>query len=372
MIKILNFKYIGLAEKHYYNIESYLMNSLKFYLKCCYEINPLLNKNLIDLKIVDNINFSTKKSLFSAISSLRYESINKEHIFDIQCIEPEFIKNAKILSDLFENMLDVKSDIYIKKIVVAFPKELEKIFNKIKSKIENLLILSKVFKKIFNYNKFNKTGINKWTAYDFCQQLNINVCPYCNRMYTSTIRNSEKNIIRPALDHYIPQSKCPIFGLSFYNLIPSCTNCNSYIKRDDKKFTFDEDVLNKYMHPYIDDENFKFQFRPFDISVYNGNKEEISIEVEKPIAPKIKNTLDFFSVSIIYQAHKNMVSTLILKRLEYNDTNLDMISKIIGRGKEEILNSVFGVTDDEEIVDQSLGKLRSDIIEQLKNLTTQK
>ncbi|TCL67476.1 hypothetical protein EV196_10232 [Mariniflexile fucanivorans] len=33
-------------------------------------------------------------------------------------------------------------------------------------------------------------------------------------------------MIKPELDHYYPKSLYPYFGVSFYNLIPSCQSCN--------------------------------------------------------------------------------------------------------------------------------------------------
>lgn len=73
----------------------------------------------------------------------------------------------------------------------------------------------------------NKEG--KQHAYWLLEQLGINVCPYCNRAYITTIYIKEKNDIkkvRPDFDHFLSEDKFPLFTLSFYNLIPSCHQCN--------------------------------------------------------------------------------------------------------------------------------------------------
>lgn len=70
---------------------------------------------------------------------------------------------------------------------------------------------------------------DKQHAYWLLEQLGINVCPYCNRAYTTTIYIKGKKVtkkVRPDFDHFLSEDKFPLFTLSFYNLIPSCHQCN--------------------------------------------------------------------------------------------------------------------------------------------------
>ncbi|HIF9238790.1 TPA: hypothetical protein ACX6RC_001296 [Photobacterium damselae] len=98
-------------------------------------------------------------------------------------------------------------------------------------------------KLVFNYNKFTTVDkrkindVNDWNAYNYLQGFSTKVCPYCNLDVTTLVNNclDENRVqykIRPALDHYLPQSLFPYFSLSIYNLIPSCTSCNSSLKGD--------------------------------------------------------------------------------------------------------------------------------------------
>ena len=53
----------------------------------------------------------------------------------------------------------------------------------------------------------------------------VKVCPYCNR---EEIHNANYHKTSE-FDHFIPKGfkdKYPLFALSYYNLIPSCKNCN--------------------------------------------------------------------------------------------------------------------------------------------------
>lgn len=264
---------------------------------------------------------------------------------------------------------------------MATPKDFEEIQNDVyaifkssklnrgKKKIKDNKLLKDILSSIFNYNKFSDNGINNWNAYDFCRNLGVNVCPYCNRVYTHTVTNNRKNIIRAYLDHYIPKARYPLFGLSFYNLIPSCSYCNSSIKGNDKNFTFEKKVFDNYVHPYFNIDDFKFRFKPFDISGFTGDENSIEIEVTDLSNMKLDKTLEFFRTSDIYQVHKDVVAKLINKRIRYNDSNLEMISNITGIEKEILFNSIFDRINDDEVIDYSLGKLKNDVIEQLKKLT---
>ena len=85
--------------------------------------------------------------------------------------------------------------------------------------------------EIFDYYTFSKFHSTKYNAYDLLEKLNINVCPYCNRQYTNTIKpTSEKGGTRATLDHFLLKSNYPYLALSFWNLVPSCYSCNSQLR----------------------------------------------------------------------------------------------------------------------------------------------
>ena len=381
MIKIPPKKYKGLADKHYKNIRQYIISATKFYLKCCYTVDRSLIKKGIDLSEVDKLNASSKRSLFVSVSNLKYNKINASYLFKQKYMKREFINNVKYFSELLEQMLDITSKISIKNIIMAVPMKFEEIQNDVysifkfsklnsgKKKIEENKLLKEILSSIYNYNKFSANGINGWSAYEYCRNLGVNVCPYCNRIYTHTVTNNSENIIRAYLDHFVPKARYPLFGLTFFNLIPSCSYCNSSIKGNDEEFTFEKMVFNNFIHPYFDKDDFRFLFKPFDISGFSGDEKGLEIELKDSSSIKLDNTLNFFRVLEIYQVHKDIVAKLIRKRIIYNDSNLEMISKITGIEKDSLFNSLFDKINDDEIIDYSLGKLKNDIIEQLKKLT---
>lgn len=61
-------------------------------------------------------------------------------------------------------------------------------------------------------------------------------CPYC-----------QQNIVKH-LDHFLPKSKYVTFTVTQYNLVPSCSDCNS--EKSDSTFT---SYVEQPFHPYYDD-----------------------------------------------------------------------------------------------------------------------
>ena len=57
-------------------------------------------------------------------------------------------------------------------------------------------------------------------SWKLAENLGISVCPYCNRNFI----NQKSGV---TLDHNLPISDYPLLGISFYNLIPSCSSCNT-------------------------------------------------------------------------------------------------------------------------------------------------
>ena len=73
----------------------------------------------------------------------------------------------------------------------------------------------------------------------------IIACPYCNLNYISVIKNEGNSKFIYQLDHFYDKATHPYFALSFYNLIPVCSDCNGPNFKHGKKFTIDT-----HIHPY--------------------------------------------------------------------------------------------------------------------------
>lgn len=149
-----------------------------------------------------------------------------------------------------------------------------------------------------------------WSPLSFIKSLNIKYCPYCNAETVYSIKFNGDDVVRSArsaLDHYFPQSEYPFLGISLCNLVPSCTRCNTDIKRD-REMDF-----VRYLNPFSEcfNDAVRFLCRPLDagvaLSVECADSEEgfvFDIKAQKDSPPNLANRglalATFFKVKDVY------------------------------------------------------------------------
>lgn len=256
----------------------------------------------------------------------------------------------------------LNNDKNLEKVLIGTPEDLNQIKSTFKTKkqIESI-------KRILNYDTWidysNKSTYNFYNAYDLAKSLDIPTCVYCNRIYTKTVISiSGQKITRPTFDHWFPKSLYPLLSISFYNLIPSCTVCNSGVKGSNP---FE---LNTHFHPYhksmVNDEkiNFKFSYDHKDYSSFKFkiiNKNDFS-----------ENSTDAFKLKEIYETHEDEITDLRRLKDVYSDSYLQMLKDNILKNTmisdEEIYRLAFGTDIDEAKFDRRpLSKMKKDILEEL-------
>lgn len=223
---------------------------------------------------------------------------------------------------------------------------------------------------IFDYEQY--ISKSKARSYDLAKSLNRNTCTYCNRLYTSTVQykdprtgqvNSATRLTRPQFDHWYAHSIFPVLGLSFYNLIPSCSVCNSSVKGDDMYH------ISTHIHPYIPekDQNFKFSY---------SQRGEASYAVEILVDPntKMSKFLSEMKMKEIYDAHANLeLKDLIDLKKKYSENYLDVLfNETLNHfqiSKTEIYRMIFGVEYDEvNFHKRTFSKFKTDILKELMNI----
>lgn len=150
---------------------------------------------------------------------------------------------------------------------------------------------------------------------DICQNLELEICPYCGVENIQTYIG-EGIDIRPDLDHFYPKTRFPFLAISIYNLIPAGTICNQKHKKNYP--------MLEHMHPYIDSLNddvvFDFMYRPgFDI------KDDLFINILQQNELKEKN-INIFKLREFY--NKNME----LRR--WFSTSVELIDYLKGSGAD--------------------------------------
>lgn len=257
------------------------------------------------------------------------------------------------------HLRQVLNQIDLKLLVEAQPAKLLQIHKKYNKLYNQSAARSRVkdqeaISRIFNYDWFCDNDL--YNAYDLCKGLDISTCVYCNRLYIVTAFTEKKApVIRPTLDHWFAKADYPLLAISFYNLIPSCSPCNSSVKHK-ARFT-----LDKHVHPYLD-KNLTQQYTLR--SFYDKTPGTFKIAVDTADR-RIKSTLAAMQISDIYQHHQSELKDLDLLRRKYNKRYLKDLGKLLDNTltEKDVYRLMFGVEYEEEnFHKRPLSKLKKDIL----------
>lgn len=216
--------------------------------------------------------------------------------------------------------------------------------------------------KLFDYDWLNKKAPDdEYSLYDLAQSLNRRSCTYCNRTYTTTMTTSKNGkLMRPQFDHWYPKWKYPLLKLSFFNLIPSCSTCNSSSKGRDEL-----DIKNN-IHPYIqtDQEN-EFSFSYINAKV---NKYHVYVRAHNTNKKALK-TIKALNIDTMYNAHLPELEDLIKIKKVYTENYLDKLKKFFPKSSltnEDIYRLAFGTEmNSKDFHKRPLSKFKNDILKEL-------
>ncbi len=220
----------------------------------------------------------------------------------------------------------------------------------------------KAINYVFNYKEFINKSNNRYNAYKLADSLDVRTCTYCNRNYTNTVISKDGDkLARPQFDHYFDKASHPVIAISFYNLIPSCSICNSSIKGTHKM------DLTDYMHPFIDDNlnDIRFTYK-YTLESKTG----LRIKIKTPLASKAYNTVAAFAIEEVYNSHTDQLLDLIKIRQYFSDRYLSILNSNLLQtaivSKEEVYRIVFGTEyDSTNFINRPLSKFKSDILKEL-------
>ena len=226
------------------------------------------------------------------------------------------------------------------------------------------------------YSDFSKKDYGY--AYEMIKDLGLRACPYCNLNYIDSvikednrgINNAEyiktsNKVVRPHLDHFYPKSKYPFFAVSFYNLIPSCYECNSGLKGDDiiainpyiddfdsmavfnirlngksenTKNLRDINTFDIFLDPLKKTEDVEKYKETFELITRYSYKKDIISELLAKIDEKTKEKFNEFRYTLCLQGYDDKIIDLIL----YGNytTSKDINKRPLSKLTKDIINNV--------------------------------
>ncbi|WP_196888871.1 HNH endonuclease [Aureivirga sp. CE67] len=223
---------------------------------------------------------------------------------------------------------------------------------------EEIIELSKIIGKK-NEDKFNETEItifNKWINYKNkrekinqflidTKEVVLNTCFYCNMDHIySFIDENDETRNHFTLDHILPKGEYKIFSICLYNLIPSCSPCNSKFKHN-KEFTINDNlntvIATSTNYSFNKDFKFKVYYNQEVEKFKDINDLKIQSNYDKTNI-NIKEYLRIFRIKERYDFHENKGLDIVEKRINYSDSFIEEMSKLTGRSKEDFYRDLFG------------------------------
>ncbi|ARU61219.1 hypothetical protein CBW65_09490 [Tumebacillus avium] len=235
---------------------------------------------------------------------------------------------------------------------------------------------------VFDYGRFSALKEPGVGAYAFAEALQVNVCPYCNRQYTFTIMpQGDGRGMRPQVDHFYAKSLFPFLAVSFFNLIPCCSICNTVLKGTKDFYTTPH--LNPYEGGFEQLLAFSVEFNADYAEedwlktwfVHNPEAFELKLRAVHGVDPEAvkkatENKETFLLEKIYNDCHKDYVSEMLISRYVYNDTMIKMLMDTFNDlfpSRESVLRllagNYLGLQDQGKRV---LAKLTSDLVREFK------
>lgn len=283
-----------------------------------------------------------------------------------QAMQTEVYKRIDRLSDPeVKIFFDTLVNEHIDMLLVGNPQELIALHQSLNPLVHVKSKYLSAVVKVFDYEWFTEKKERIYDAYELAKSLNITTCTYCNRNYTNTIitRKGEK-ISRPQFDHYFDKGTHPLLALSFFNLIPSCSTCNSSVKHG-KHF-----LLTTHVHPYVDDtiDSIRISYLP-DRDANNY----VRITVRADSCARTQKNIDDFALEEVYNVHTDLLLDLLKKRYAFSDRYLSILGNgllsSLNVSRQELYRLAFGTElNTVDFVKRPFSKFNRDILTELELL----
>lgn len=230
--------------------------------------------------------------------------------------------------------------------------------------------------EVFNYSTFSAK--NEFS--ELVQMMGVEVCPYCNRSFTTTARIRKGKYHRQnQVDHYRAKSKYPWFALTLPNFVPACGNCN--LRKSD--------AGDCVLYPYTEGFDDKYHFRTKLVSGLdyligaNSAPKEFEVEIvpypgaasvsDPDYKKRVKTSIKKFGLDVLYrESHNAYICNIYEQRYIFNDAYLDSLMNSFPdllKSREEARSLLYMKRYDADSLGASpLARLTHDIDEEISRL----
>ena len=266
-------------------------------------------------------------------------------------------RNAKTVKEKFEEYKVFFGDYSFEDIVFIEPEKINALIEELEVKNHQKDDLE----KLFRYDKKFQPLIAKF----FEKNLNPRTCYYCNIDFINVYNEEENSKNKFTLDHFIDKGSYPYLALSVFNLIPSCSVCNSKIKGS-IPFYGDKELesTNPYLKSFRFDEKVKFKLflhkKCKDLNI--KSKDDIDILLKENYSNEYDKYIKVFKLNERYQAHRDIVFEMIKNAELYPESRLKELQDLTGIPYQQIKQDIFSLIDDNaDLSKEPFSKLKRDM-----------
>ena len=342
-------------ENYYLKITDYIENQgqdIENYIK---EIIGTKNKHL--LKNVREGKFSDYKQ----------EEWYKGFVLFVDELITEESRNIKeLICELKSEEISKLVD-YLRELILIRPETMETYVNG--QNMKNPCSFKRI-KRLYDNNVLSKDidignikeKINIFMVKNFIDSDNrgLIVCPYCNRNYI----NDRNRKLGAEMDHFYSKGKYPMFAVSLYNFIPTCSTCNGIKNKDDLK-----------NNPFLKENNSDIKFDLIKDNVEGYKIELICESIDKKEKDNFKNDIyDVLKLDKAYQVHSIDIEEMVNREVEYGLEQRKLLKSIFSETEGELDKKIDALIygdiifkSEDELINISLGKLKKDAYAKIKD-----
>lgn len=232
-------------------------------------------------------------------------------------------------------------------------------------------VVNEMFVKIYN-------EVSSDTAYEIFERLQIRTCPYCNRHYTFTLNSVKgKFKTRPEFDHFYDKNTYPLLAVVFFNLVPSCRECNHGKRNNTCGINpYFDDFLSKFVLIKPDlDSNIAIKDRIMNANEIAKISKESDFSVDfimndgNNVSPDEMLNIETLGLRPLYNMHKDYIMEIVEKANAYGElTRNGIVDSFQGlfHSEADVFNLIFGrYLSTAQQANRPLSKLTSDILDLL-------
>lgn len=251
--------------------------------------------------------FNHNKSLKSFLDGLYFSEYGESILSDIELIYYEFKKLSQEqknqLKIWYENNNNIQE-------ICQNPQYNVVRYEQLKNSYEDLGKLFKSFYgKMYSTRMFGLVAFKEHVGeikhhYDtFMDSNTMGICPFCGLHEMKTSDHS----YREAYDHYLPKSIYPFNSINFYNLVPTCNECNSAYKQEKDTLFDKKNNRRKVFYPYdtsinLDNLELSFLF-PNSITFDQLTPNQVTLKIDsKQYYDEVNSWIDIYGIDERYRA----------------------------------------------------------------------